>query len=157
MIFVLLLILAAYSFPIFFERYEEELDIGHSTMSTYMARIHRKLGTKAVGDLIRLAAQEGILTGSKKKLTENTTPVKSIIAPVSLDCLSPLLLLLLRLGMPSVVVGSIAIARRFEIEPIDLLLLATLKFGATCWKAATLPAVARNPISDNFIFVKIIV
>ena len=42
---------------------EEELDIGHSTMSTYMARIHRKLGTKAIGDLIRLAAQEGILTG----------------------------------------------------------------------------------------------
>jgi len=41
---------------------EVELDIGHSTMSTYVARIHRKLGTKTVSDLVRWAADQGIQT-----------------------------------------------------------------------------------------------
>jgi len=39
-----------------------ELDIGHSTISTYMARIHRKLGTKTPADLIKWAAQEDLLS-----------------------------------------------------------------------------------------------
>lgn len=40
---------------------ERELDIGHSTMSTYIARIHRKLGTKTSADLVRWATQEGVI------------------------------------------------------------------------------------------------
>jgi DNA-binding NarL/FixJ family response regulator len=40
---------------------EEELDIGHSTMTTYVSRIHRKLQTQSLGDLIRLGTQEGII------------------------------------------------------------------------------------------------
>ena len=39
---------------------EDELDIGHSTLTTYITRIHRKLGTKTAADLVKWAAQEGI-------------------------------------------------------------------------------------------------
>jgi len=45
----------------------EELDIGYSTISTYIARIHRKIGTKTLSDIIRWAAQEGILPGGVEK------------------------------------------------------------------------------------------
>lgn len=33
-----------------------ELRLSHGTLSTYVARIHRKLGTSTLGDLIRIAA-----------------------------------------------------------------------------------------------------
>jgi len=38
-----------------------ELDVGQSTISTYMARIHRKLGTRTPADLVRIAAQEALV------------------------------------------------------------------------------------------------
>lgn len=41
---------------------EAELDIGHSTMSTYVARIKRKLGVKTIAEIVRYATTQGIET-----------------------------------------------------------------------------------------------
>lgn len=38
----------------------EELGMSHGTLSTYLARIHRKLGTRTTSDLVRFAAEQGI-------------------------------------------------------------------------------------------------
>ena len=40
---------------------QSELNIGQSTVSTYIARIHRKLGTQNVTDLARMATQEALI------------------------------------------------------------------------------------------------